>query len=166
VRIVPYALRICVVILYQIVVVIIFFSNAGELRIIVLRRKERGKEPRNSKLYRLVDSPELQTPRPLPEETYYPGAAMAWRRDRPLAPATDHNRASSLAAVRAAATHGASPSKTHRFLCFQIIHAPNTTMELKPFLRCSSCTRIEETLHQPSKESSVCCGANVTMPTG
>jgi hypothetical protein len=56
------------------------------------------------------------------------------------APTIVHIRASSLAAIRAADTHGASPLKTQRFLCLQINHAPNTTNELKSFLCCSSYT--------------------------
>jgi hypothetical protein len=132
---------------------ILYFFSRTHTRAVYhyIKKSKRGEDPPYNKHYNLGDSPGEQEPtRPWPH-IYYPGAAVAWSRDRPLAPATVHSRASSLTASRAADTHGASPSKTHRFLCFQIIHAPNTAKELKPFLCCSSCTRREEARTSPRR---------------
>jgi len=73
------------------------------------------------------------------------------RAARPLAPPNIQEWDSSLKVCRATWILGAKPSNTQEFLCFQRIHAPSMTRELKPF-RCSFGTFLQDFFHHSAKE--------------
>ena len=126
-------------------------------------KEKRGGNPKHTGLkgYRLASAKRKND---LNHKLYWDSTwARADKQDIPQAPANIHRWSSSVASIQATPRLGAMPSKTHRFRCFQRLHAPRMTREFKPFCTCPS-TKLFTLLHQSAKHPSSAEGESSWSP--
>jgi hypothetical protein len=127
----------------EIISVPFFLENAGELRFIAL---EREKSPPTTPISHMGAKYESRSPHTKinlerqekgPDQAKKPEDYNTAAKPRPtnfLAPAKHQRLFSSLRFLMMMLAEGDRPSKTHEFLCFQIILATKIIKELTPFL--------------------------------
>ena len=104
-----------------------------------------------------------QKPNAQPNGPWTSTSARVDKQDILRALANIHRWSSSVASIQDAPRLGAMPSKTHRFRCFQRLHAPRMTREFKPFCTCPS-TKLFTLLHQSAKHPSSAEGESSWSP--
>ena len=146
---------------------VFFLELAGELCIIILRRRKRGKNPYNTHTHLTKKTNYLA---PLPQKYIQPWpvqSLLIWHHSEEVihwAPAKPHLCSFSLPDTRDLVTLGEAPSKTQRLRWFHKVQAPRTIRELRPFLMRAG-AELELISHYSSKFIPSVQGERTCRPT-